>query len=266
MPQVYKAMLAKLLAAGKTLYQTDYAEPGADKCITGEQASRYYVGHNKCIYGHPGYQPSLPAPACDEKIPRLYLGPMCFKTLPPIPGPPPTPAPSPTLTLCAPGTACAAGKGHKCLVTSGEEKSPLTLGVCTPSKAGWRANPSEYGWVEWADSGGRALGFIKLNETTRGRDGLKALCDRGEVYLNPVEGQGHGPTVQGFSMHNSTTTPGAIDLLSSICADGEGEGDGAGEGEGAVKRCLGLRGGAASPTVMKCDDAEYAPWPVLQWQ
>ena len=259
MPQVWKAMLAKLLAAGKTLYQTAYAEPGADKCITGQQAAEYYVGHNKCIYGHPGYQPSLPAPACDEKVLRPYLGPMCFKTLPPgIPPtpspPPPPPAPhTPILTLCAPGTPhCGIGHDSKCLVTSGQMKAPLTLGVCHESSAGWRANPSVSNWVEWADAHEQAMGFIKLNET--GGHEVKALCTRGEVYLNPVEGTGHRPTVQGFTIHNSTTTPGAIDLLSSICVDG------------GTSRCLGMKPGAVSPTVMECDDAVYAPWPVLQWQ
>ena len=249
MPEMWKTMLAKLLAAGKTLYQTAYSEPGADKCITGEQAAKYYVGHNKCIYGHPGYQPSLPAPACDETIPRLYLGPMCFKTLPP--GIPPTPAPSPVLTLCAPGTTkCAEGQDQKCLVTSGRMKAPLTLGACHVSKKGWRANGAMSGWVEWVDARGPE-GFIKLNETAG--HGLQAMCNRGYVYLN-VEGPAHGPTSQGFSIHNSTTTPGAIDLRSSICVDG------------VTERCLGMRRGAESPTIMKCEDSEYEPWPVMQWQ
>ena len=80
-PEVYKMMLGKLLAAGKTLYQTDYGEPGADKCLTGEQAAAYYIGHNTCIQNRPGYNPS--GPTCDGSKPQVYLGPMCFQVLPP---------------------------------------------------------------------------------------------------------------------------------------------------------------------------------------
>ena len=87
-PTVWKMMLGKLVAAGKEFYQTDYAEPGTEVCLSKEQATAYYVGHNKCIYGGPGYQPSLPADTqgekgCNETTPRVYLGPLCFKTLPP---------------------------------------------------------------------------------------------------------------------------------------------------------------------------------------
>lgn len=86
-PAVWAAMVAKLLAASKTLYQTDYAEPGADHCITGEQARRYYRGHNTCDFGGPGFRPSRPG-ECDETVERPYLGPMCFKELPPGMPPP----------------------------------------------------------------------------------------------------------------------------------------------------------------------------------
>jgi len=82
-PDVWKTMVSKISTAAQTLYQTAYAEPGADKCLTGAQAAALYVGHNRCIQGGPGYQPSLPS--CNESTPRLYLGPMCFKELPPLP-------------------------------------------------------------------------------------------------------------------------------------------------------------------------------------
>jgi arylsulfatase I/J len=75
-PAVWKMMLGKLLAAGKTLYQTDYGEPGVT-CISGEQAAKMYVGHNTCIKNVPGYNPSWSK--CDPSVPRKYLGPMCFK-------------------------------------------------------------------------------------------------------------------------------------------------------------------------------------------
>ena len=99
LPDVYTAMLRKLLAHGRTVFQTDYKEPGTDQCFTGTQAASYYVGHNTCIKGGPGYKPSLPS--CDATRKQLYLGPMCFKHLPPVPPPPPPPL----LVTIAPATA-----------------------------------------------------------------------------------------------------------------------------------------------------------------
>ena len=83
MPALWSSMLARLLAQGKTVYQTDYAEPGTESCFTGAQAARYYVGHQTCIEGGPGYHPSLPT--CNSSTPRKYLGPMCFHQIPAIP-------------------------------------------------------------------------------------------------------------------------------------------------------------------------------------
>ena len=51
-PALWSTMLNKLLEHGKTVYQTDYAEPGTASCLTGEQAARYYVGHNTCDEPH----------------------------------------------------------------------------------------------------------------------------------------------------------------------------------------------------------------------
>ena len=80
MPKLWNSMLAKLLSYGKTVYQTDYPEPGTSNCFTGAQAAKYYVGHNTCIKGGPGYRPSLDS--CNSSVPRKYLGPMCFHKLP----------------------------------------------------------------------------------------------------------------------------------------------------------------------------------------
>ena len=61
MPSVYTAMMAKLMAHGKTVYQTDYSEPGTEgNCLTGAQARALYAGRNTCIEGSPGYNPSYP--------------------------------------------------------------------------------------------------------------------------------------------------------------------------------------------------------------
>ena len=48
LPDVWTQMLSKLNAHGKTVYQTDYAEPNTTECFTGAQAAAYYVGHNTC--------------------------------------------------------------------------------------------------------------------------------------------------------------------------------------------------------------------------
>lgn len=77
---VWDMMLKKLTAAAQTLYQTQYGEPGADKCITGKQAAAYYVGHNTCPENSPDYNPS--GPHCNETKLIPYLGPMCFKEIP----------------------------------------------------------------------------------------------------------------------------------------------------------------------------------------
>ena len=109
MPAMWAPMIKKLVEYGRTVYQTAYAEPGTAVCLTGPQAAAYYAGHNICIEGGPGYHPSLPG-KCNESIPRKYLGPVCFHTLPPLPPlppPPPTPPPpsppSPSMALARAG-------------------------------------------------------------------------------------------------------------------------------------------------------------------
>ena len=53
MPTLWASMLAKLVAHGQTVYQTAYAEPGTEQCLTGPQAADLYVGHNTCPQNSP---------------------------------------------------------------------------------------------------------------------------------------------------------------------------------------------------------------------
>jgi arylsulfatase I/J len=89
---LYETMRKRLLELGKTLYQTEYAEPGtcckgckncerqpasaAGECLTGQQAREIYTA--KDVHGSD----------------KAFLGPMCFKQgqLPKVP---PTPPPTP---------------------------------------------------------------------------------------------------------------------------------------------------------------------------
>ena len=109
-------MRLKLLASGKTLYQTNYAEPGtgpvkaADAqggggdglCITGQQARALYTAPNI------------------DGVEKAFLGPMCFKEgqVPPLPPPPPPPPPGFRLALTG---------GVGCLTSQGQLKAPITL-------------------------------------------------------------------------------------------------------------------------------------------
>ena len=40
MPELFESLRRKLIAAGRTLYQTAYAEPGTEACLNGSQARR----------------------------------------------------------------------------------------------------------------------------------------------------------------------------------------------------------------------------------
>ena len=73
-PEIWTMMAGRLLAAARTLYQTDYGEPAT--CVSAAAAAQMYVGHNTCPENRPGYTPS--GPHCDASVPRTYLGPMCF--------------------------------------------------------------------------------------------------------------------------------------------------------------------------------------------
>lgn len=147
MPDVWKSMLSKLLAHGKTVYQTDYAEPGTDACLTGAQAASYYVGHNTCPPNSPSYNPS--GDKCDSTILRPYLGPMCFHNLPPVPPTPPAPPPAPALPMVS--IAPAAGSG--CLLTKGATFDPIVLGKCDPvGTKHWTTDPHTNGWVAYVDT------------------------------------------------------------------------------------------------------------------
>ena len=227
MPSVYTAMMAKLMAHGKTVYQTDYSEPGTEgNCLTGAQARALYAGRNTCIEGSPGYNPSYPrcngstvgrgnggnGGCCDPSTPVHHLGPMCFKTLPPVPpspGPPPPPPPVPP----SPAFSLAAAGNAGCLIGPDQQFAPLALGGCAGGKR-WSTN-SKYGqgaWVAWD-----AKWFAKIDlqgSNLNGTDG----CKRGEVYLNDAESR-KGRTSQGFTVKAlpGATAGGAVQLASSLC-------------------------------------------------
>lgn len=211
LPELYEELREKLLALGKTLYQTDYAEPGttdAEKnCISGPEARALYVGHNTCIRGGPGYHPSLPS--CDETTPRYYLGPMCFKDgeKPIIPPPPPPP---PALTICH-DRDCT-----KCLATDGETWGALSVSACSAScerRWGFPSDSPQGTWIAWLPTSA----FIKLDERPAHGGNLTTACRAGKVFVNPQDPP-HGITSQGFSISNWTTAhSGVIQLRSSAC-------------------------------------------------
>ena len=271
LPGVYASMLAKLLEHGKTVYQTDYAEPGTAACFTGQQAAAYYVGHNTCIKGRPGYNPSLPS--CDANRRQLYLGPMCFATLPPTPPTPPTPAPPPSPPP-PPPRSLAPAVGGGCLVTTGQQFAPVVLGACADGKH-WGGNPGQSGWVLWAGAS-----YIKVDEQQVA--GIAAACKRGTVYVNKAQGPPGAATAQGFTVRPGPA-PSQVQLVSSACkgmclgfpaaatataaaaAHGPGPQATATATPTACSANTTLPGGrgcapapGASPTVMEC--AQALPW------
>ena len=72
-PVLFESLRKKLLNAGKSIYQTDYAEPGTETCLNGSQAALLY--RNVDING----------------TEKPFLGPMCFSELPPVSPLPATP-------------------------------------------------------------------------------------------------------------------------------------------------------------------------------
>lgn len=211
MPSVYASMLAKLVEHGKTVYQTAYAEPGTEKCLTGAQARAYYVGHDTCIPGSPTYNPC--SPQCDASLPKYHLGPMCFHTLPPVPPSPPVPPPrppppgppTPVFTISLSGSSSAGN----CLVTSGQTFSPITLVQNCDDAKHWTKDPSFSSWIKWA---GARTGFIKVSE--QNASSPTAACERGVVYVNDAESKS-GATHQGFTV--KTLVSPAVQLVSSLC-------------------------------------------------
>ena len=211
----WQDMRGKLLKAGTTLYQTDYAEPGADICISGEQAAAYYSGHNTCVRGGPGYHPSLPQ--CNETTVRSYLGPMCFTKLPPgippVPGPtpePPTPPPAPTPHF----QLSAAGANALCLAAprgGSEQKQAPRLTACSATTTAWGVDQGlRPGFIK--DESGY---FLKLNETATASASTTAqFCARGLVYLNDAESSA-GPADQGFELVYESAT--GLLLKSTAC-------------------------------------------------
>lgn len=247
LPALWASMLAKLLAAGRTVYQTDFAEPGADSCFTKQQARAYYVGHNTCIPGSPGFNPSLPA--CNDSVLRQYEGPMCFHALPPVPAPPgpgPAPAPpspAPPAPLFALELVSTSGGGSGCLVTNGSRMDPMTIGDCSGDAAHWTTDPTRGGgWLRWMAAPGAQGVYAKVDMRGVVNKGGNATagCARGMAYVNPDEGRKPGPTTQGFAIQNSTT--GAVRLASSLCPG----------------RCLGFKASVAAGATAAVLDCELA--------
>ena len=222
MPALFEQMRSKLLAYGRTLYQTDYAEPGTtgpSSCLTGAEAHALYVGHSTCIRGIPGiYNPSLPS--CDPTTPKFYEGPMCFKDgekpyIPPIPAPPPPPPPAPTQR---PMAICRDSGCQLCLTTVGGTHDPIKLSRCNlTADRNWGYNhASDHPqWALWLPT----LAFIKVDERQGGPShNVSLACAAGDVYVNPSN-RGSGQTVQGFYMINASTTATtrAVQLASSAC-------------------------------------------------
>ena len=272
LPGVYAAMLSKLLAHGRTVFQTDYKEPGTDQCFTGAQAAAYYVGHNTCIKGKfllpehapiyhlcvpmscafelsiglnppvgvvvffqmrgsravsvysdemtvanvaftggPGYNPSLPS--CDATRKQLYLGPMCFKTLPPVP-PVPPPPPPPQMMAIAPAGAADGG----CLVTNGQRFAPVVLGACADGRHWLNSASGGSMWVAWAGAGAggpSVPAYLKVDQQAVKR--LPSACQRGEIFVNPDQGPPGSTTAQGFAVERVNGTA-QVQLVSSACS------------------------------------------------
>jgi hypothetical protein len=226
LPALFESMRVKLLAEGKTLYQTNYAEPGTGPvksstatggggsgvCISGSQAREYYAALN--VQGQE----------------KAFLGPMCFKPgeLPPLPPPPPPPPPGFRLTLA---------KGAGCLSAEGKTKSPITLSTScgtndtkqwhfvtphavAPTDSAASDSVAVLGpWLAWEGQGPTSPFFAKVNESAG------PACKLGYIYSNPDE-PASGATSQGFTAKavrreeqdgGSTAAAEVIQLVSSSC-------------------------------------------------
>ena len=203
LPALFESMRTKLLAHGKTLYQTNYAEPGTGpvkaagagggggggKCITGPEAREIYSALD--VHGND----------------KAFLGPMCFQAghMPP---PPPPPPPGFRLTLAG---------GSSCLISNGKSKAPITLSKsCTAADKRWHfVTPSVAtdsavtdSWLAWEGQAAAPV-FVKVNETAQ------PACKLGYVYSNPVETAGK----QGFAAKAVAQEEGEdlVQLVSSLC-------------------------------------------------
>jgi hypothetical protein len=229
MPQLFESLRLKLLAQGRTLYQTDYAEPGTEACLNGTQARSLYRGVD--VNG----------------TETAFLGPMCFTKLPPVP--PPLPPPPPPVAFALHLATSEAGDhvlgGEWCLVGEAQLKKPITLssscaGV-TPKQwsliaqdarsltaeeatlevegraaAGISAtaprNEATSRWLTWGDT---PPFYAKVNEGVRG-----SACQAGQVYMNPDEGSvaHQGFSVVAVAMGQGGGDGGAVQLASSLCS------------------------------------------------
>lgn len=178
MPDVWSRLSARLVELSATVYQTAYAEPNTT-CIATPVADAMYRG---------------------------FMGPQCFKHIPPTPPAPPTP-PSPPAS-----PTFAIAKGDSCLVPQeAKEMVSVVLEACDETSAGWETVPSVDNWVRWS----KGAFYIKLNETDDLKGGVERACVRGEVYINNNDDPPRAgcDVCQGFSFTPSGT------LASSACSN-----------------------------------------------
>lgn len=241
LPDVWTQMLSKLNAHGKTVYQTDYAEPNTTECFTGAQAAAYYVGHNTCLPNSPSYNPS--GSNCDASQPRLYLGPMCFNKLPPIPNVPPAPPPAPPAPAPPATVLSIVSDGQvpsvSCMVTTGTEFAPMTLGSCDAAKQ-WVSVPEMNSWTAWSHAGVAKM-YMKVSEKDES-GGAAEACKRGQSYVNANESKSGGPTSQGFAIKAlGAGANDGVQLVSSLCSGmclGYPHGTGAPPQRGAMPKVM----------------------------
>lgn len=216
LPAVFESMRLKLLAAGKTLYQTDYAEPGTGPatsggegtCISGPQARAYYTALN--VQGQE----------------KAFIGPMCFKAgelppVPPVPPPPPSPSSGFRLTLA---------KGTGCLKAETKNKAPITLSTSCVTNATKRWNfvtpkdkdgavvvaaavAEQAAWLALAVMSSSPF-FAKVNTS---HESAGTACKLGYVYTNSNE---QAPKNQGFvvqAVSHTELSVNVVKLVSSLC-------------------------------------------------
>eukprot|EP00051_Salpingoeca_urceolata_P032595 m.16473 g.16473 ORF g.16473 m.16473 type:complete len:669 (-) comp5258_c0_seq2:215-2221(-) len=149
-PQKFAAMKQLLLAAGRSTYQTSYADPAANECITDPQAKKYFGN---------------------------FIGPRCFKHSPV----PPAPPPSPPFSL---------SHGDTCLMATHNSSTTthmLAFGPCTAASGHWRSETMD-NFLVWNNTEVLYLKLNERPDKTHST--LPDFCRRGEVYLNPDKGQG----------------------------------------------------------------------------
>eukprot|EP01079_Euglenida_sp_SAG-EU17-18_P004395 gene4395-798_t len=214
-PDVWSAMLQKLLVYGDTVYQTDYKDPDAAQCLNQNQGYSLWHGHNTCVQNTPGYNPS--GQGCNASVERGYLGPLCFHSLPPLPPSPPGPSPptpSPPAPTAPVGSLSPASTNGSCLLSSDAQFGNITLGECSAADH-WVTDPNQHDWLMW----GPSAEFAKVSEKGLPKDTtIQQICQRGTVFANHVQAS-TGPTAQGFAVVGpcQDCSGNVVQIVSSLC-------------------------------------------------